>query len=143
VTGQTTGQSFFRREVFRAEMERTKQRPIHIALALDVDPAPSLAGSNATASIDPNGSNARRLAKHFGRPEDYFLVVAMARRTGGGMSAHIPAQPAHPDAPQHQALEAERARDALAAMQALQRRMRDKVLAQPAWRLPEPKQRRA
>lgn len=39
------------------------------------------------------------------------------------------------------ALQAERERDALAAMQALQRRMRDAQLAQPAWRLPDRKRR--
>jgi transcriptional regulator with XRE-family HTH domain len=76
VTGQTTGQSFFRREVFRAEMERTKQRPIHIALALDVDPRTVARWLERDGRIDPNGSNARRLAKHFGRPEDYFLADA-------------------------------------------------------------------
>jgi hypothetical protein len=59
------------------------------------------------------------------------------------MSAHFPHNPLTQTRRNTQALEAERARDALAAMQALQRRMRDKVLAQPAWRLPEPKQRRA
>jgi hypothetical protein len=32
--------------------------------------------------IDPNGSNARRLAKHFGRPEDYFLVDGVAETDG-------------------------------------------------------------
>jgi transcriptional regulator with XRE-family HTH domain len=82
VTGQTTGQTFFRREVFRAEMERTKQRPVHVALALDVDPRTVARWLERDGRIDPNGSNARRLAKHFGRPEDYFLVDGVAETDG-------------------------------------------------------------
>jgi hypothetical protein len=40
-------------------------------------------------------------------------------------------------------LQLERERDALAAMQALQRQMRDRTLAQPRWTLPNPKRGRA
>lgn len=63
----------FLREVFRAELARTKQRPIHIAMALDVDVRTVTRWLEPNGPISPNGSNARRLARHFDRAEDYFL----------------------------------------------------------------------
>jgi hypothetical protein len=57
------------------------------------------------------------------------------------MSAHVSHNPLTATRRNTQALEAERAQDALAAMQALQRKMRERVMAQPTWRLPEPKRR--
>lgn len=73
MSGQSSGQLKFRREVFRAELARRKLRPIHIAMALDVDTRTVTRWLEPNGPISPNGSNARRLARHFGYEEDFFL----------------------------------------------------------------------
>jgi transcriptional regulator with XRE-family HTH domain len=63
----------FRRDLFRAELARTRKRPVHIAVELEVDPRTVARWLEMNGRIDPTPGNARRLARYFGHDEDYFL----------------------------------------------------------------------
>lgn len=73
MSGQISGQLKFRREAFRAELARAKKRPVHVAVDLDVDPRTVARWLEVNGQIDPSPGNARRLARYFGQPEDFFL----------------------------------------------------------------------
>lgn len=65
----------FRRDLFRAELARSRKRAVHIAVDLDVDPRTVARWLEVNGSIDPSPGNARRLARWFGHDEDYFLSL--------------------------------------------------------------------